>query len=127
MKHFSRNIASWQRRGARHIGAALAGFLFLAGSGTAGAANRQHIPAGDPDYRALYMDWRQGDQPEYQDVAIPAGSPVDSVNLTSTFGVRTDPFRGSASAAVSPSPGRHLGSPRSRRRTSEQAVSSARF
>jgi murein DD-endopeptidase MepM/ murein hydrolase activator NlpD len=46
------------------------------------------------------MDWRQADQPEYQDVAIPAGSPVDRANLTSTFGVRTDPFR--ATAAMHP-------------------------
>jgi murein DD-endopeptidase MepM/ murein hydrolase activator NlpD len=44
----------------------------------------------------LYLDWRETDQAEYQDVAIPAGSPVNTANLTSTFGVRTDPFRGSA-------------------------------
>jgi len=90
-----RTIGFMQRAAFRQIGAALAAILFLATPAFAASATR-HVPAGDPDYRALYMDWRQGDRPEYQDVAIPAGSPVDSVNLTSTFGVRTDPFRGSA-------------------------------
>src|SRR5438270_12249801 len=78
------------------IATALAAILILAAPALAGAATRQHVPAGDPDYRALYLDWREADRPEYQDAAIPAGSPVDSTNLTSGFGVRTDPFRGSA-------------------------------
>src|SRR5947199_1749976 len=91
-----RGAAIGQRTMVRRIAAALAAFLFLAVPALAGAATRPHVPVGDPDYRALYLDWREADQPDYQDVAIPAGSPVDSANLTSGFGVRTDPFRGSA-------------------------------
>jgi murein DD-endopeptidase MepM/ murein hydrolase activator NlpD len=93
---FVREAVFTQHRIFRRMGAALAALLFLAAPALAGAATRQHAPAGDPDYRALYLDWRQADQLEYQDVAIPAGSPVSGANLTSTFGVRTDPFRGSA-------------------------------
>jgi murein DD-endopeptidase MepM/ murein hydrolase activator NlpD len=51
----------------------------------------------DPRFRELFTTWRQLDQLEQGVVAIPAGRPLnDSVNFTSGYGVRSDPFRGRA-------------------------------
>ena len=79
----------------RRIGAALAALLLLAGPSLAQAATRR-VPAADETYRALFADWQQADHPPSATVAIPAGRPVDGANLTSGFGIRTDPFRGRA-------------------------------
>jgi murein DD-endopeptidase MepM/ murein hydrolase activator NlpD len=54
-------------------------------------------PAGaDPQFRQLFVAWRQLDQLEAGIVAIPAGRPVTNANFTSGYGTRSDPFRGSA-------------------------------
>ena len=55
-------------------------------------------PAGaDPRFRQLFVAWRQLDQLQDGVIAIPSGRPVSTgVNLTSGYGVRSDPFRGSA-------------------------------
>ena len=89
----------------RRIRAVLAAFLFLVMPALAGAATRADARAtqarnSDPQYHALFLAWRNADRPVRDDVAIPSGRPVDSANLTSGFGIRTDPFR--ASAAMHP-------------------------
>jgi murein DD-endopeptidase MepM/ murein hydrolase activator NlpD len=89
----------------RRIGAVLAAFLFLAAPALAEAATRGAAPAThasnqDPQYHALFLTWRDADRPMRDDVAIPSGRPVDSANLTSGFGIRSDPFR--ARAAMHP-------------------------
>lgn len=48
----------------------------------------------DPQFRALFNSWRQLDQLNKGIVAIPSAQPVDKMVYTSTFGVRSDPFRG---------------------------------
>jgi murein DD-endopeptidase MepM/ murein hydrolase activator NlpD len=48
----------------------------------------------DPQFRALFNSWRQLDQLNKGIVAIPSAQPVDKMVFTSTFGVRSDPFRG---------------------------------
>lgn len=50
----------------------------------------------DSTFRTLFQTWKQigGDQP--RSVAIPSSRPVDLVTYTSSFGVRSDPFRGTA-------------------------------
>lgn len=48
----------------------------------------------DPQFRALFNSWRQLDQLNKGIVAIPSAQPVDKMIYTSTFGVRSDPFRG---------------------------------
>ena len=51
----------------------------------------------DPRFRALFMTWRALDQLETGAASIPSARPiVTSVNFTSGYGVRSDPFRGSA-------------------------------
>lgn len=89
----------------RRIGAVLAAFLFLAAPGVAQAATRgdassTQARSDDPQYLALFQTWRNADRPIREDVAIPSGRPVNSANLTSGFGVRSDPFR--ARAAMHP-------------------------
>jgi murein DD-endopeptidase MepM/ murein hydrolase activator NlpD len=53
-------------------------------------------PAGaDPQFRQLFVAWRQLDQLEAGIIAIPSGRPVANANFTSGYGSRSDPFRGS--------------------------------
>jgi murein DD-endopeptidase MepM/ murein hydrolase activator NlpD len=84
----------------RRVGAAFAALLFLAGPAVAGATREDlsatRASAGDADYHAMFVNWQHADQPQQDAVAIPAGQPVDGANLTSGFGIRTDPFRGRA-------------------------------
>ncbi|WP_293881366.1 M23 family metallopeptidase [Sphingomonas sp.] len=50
----------------------------------------------DPQFRALFQSWKRLDQLQQGTIAIPSLKPVDSMIFTSGFGVRSDPFRGSA-------------------------------
>lgn len=50
----------------------------------------------DPAFRALFQSWKRLEQLQQGIVAIPSLRPVDAVNFTSGFGVRSDPFRGGA-------------------------------
>jgi len=50
--------------------------------------------AADNNFRALFQSWKKLDQLQQTVVAIPAIRPVDTLNFTSNFGVRTDPFNG---------------------------------
>ncbi len=51
----------------------------------------------DPRFRSLFMTWRALDQLETGVASIPSARPiVTSANFTSGYGVRSDPFRGSA-------------------------------
>ena len=48
----------------------------------------------DPQFRELFNSWKRLDQLQGGIVAIPSAQPVQSMALTSTVGVRIDPFRG---------------------------------
>ncbi|MCW3835851.1 M23 family metallopeptidase [Sphingomonas canadensis] len=50
----------------------------------------------DSQFRALFLTWKKLDQLEHTVISIPSMLPVDDVKFTSTYGVRSDPFRGSA-------------------------------
>ena len=52
--------------------------------------------APDPAFRALFQSWKRLDRLQQGIVAIPSQRPVDQVDFTSGFGVRSDPFRGGA-------------------------------
>ena len=52
--------------------------------------------APDPTFRALFQSWKRLDQLQASIVAIPSQKPVEVVDFTSGFGVRSDPFRGGA-------------------------------
>ncbi len=58
------------------------------------------VPAAEAnaeaEFRSLFMTWKKLETLEQAVIAIPAMQPVDKVSFTSTFGVRADPFRGTA-------------------------------
>jgi murein DD-endopeptidase MepM/ murein hydrolase activator NlpD len=66
--------------------------------GTFEAARGNDAPAAkaDQNYRALFLSWKRLDQFQQGAMAIPSQRPIQQTNLTSGFGVRSDPFRGSA-------------------------------
>lgn len=80
---------------------------------TAGSAHANDVPAGvaglaegaaavaaegsaDAQFRSLFDTWQKLDVREQAAIAIPSMQPVDAVKLTSSFGVRSDPFDGAA-------------------------------
>lgn len=52
--------------------------------------------AGNPTFKALFNSWKKLDQLQDGVIAIPSAKPVTTAEFTSSFGVRSDPFRGSA-------------------------------
>lgn len=52
--------------------------------------------SADAQFRALFQTWKKLDMLEQTVISIPSMQPVDRVVFTSTFGVRSDPFRGTA-------------------------------
>lgn len=52
--------------------------------------------SADAQFRSLFQTWQKLDILEQSVIAIPSLQPVDNVKLTSTFGVRSDPFHGGA-------------------------------
>lgn len=51
---------------------------------------------GDPQFRALFVSWKKLDQLEPSVISVPSLRPVKLLTFTSSYGVRSDPFRGSA-------------------------------
>ena len=51
------------------------------------------VKAADPNFRQMFMSWKQLDMVERGSIAIPSAMPVEGTNLTSGFGVRSDPFQ----------------------------------
>jgi murein DD-endopeptidase MepM/ murein hydrolase activator NlpD len=52
--------------------------------------------SADAQFRSLFQTWQKLDVMEQTVIAIPSMQPVDNVRLTSSFGVRSDPFHGGA-------------------------------
>jgi murein DD-endopeptidase MepM/ murein hydrolase activator NlpD len=50
----------------------------------------------DAQFRSLFMTWKKLDTLEQGVIAIPSVQPVQHLTFTSNFGIRSDPFRGSA-------------------------------
>ncbi len=50
----------------------------------------------DRQFRSLFMTWKKLDSLERGVIAIPSAHPVTQMTYTSNFGVRSDPFRGTA-------------------------------
>lgn len=50
----------------------------------------------DQQFRTLFQSWKRLEQLQQGIVAVPSQRPVQSMTFTSGFGVRSDPFRGSA-------------------------------
>jgi murein DD-endopeptidase MepM/ murein hydrolase activator NlpD len=52
--------------------------------------------SADAQFRALFLTWKKLDMLEQTVISVPSMQPVDKVTFTSSFGVRSDPFRGTA-------------------------------
>ncbi|AUW60464.1 hypothetical protein C1T17_19520 [Sphingobium sp. SCG-1] len=50
----------------------------------------------DAGFSSLFSSWKKMDNVAQSSVFIPSGRPVAKLSLTSNFGVRSDPFNGSA-------------------------------
>jgi len=50
----------------------------------------------DMQFRSLFMTWKKLDSLEQGVIAIPSVQPVEHLQFTSNYGIRTDPFRGTA-------------------------------
>ncbi|WP_221794855.1 M23 family metallopeptidase [Aquisediminimonas sediminicola] len=112
IKAVSSRLRLWDRKQmnvAAHIGfAALATLcvtsinLSTANAASAPAANGLAVGGpfeaitgrADPAFKALFQSWKKLDQIETGVIAIPSSKPVKSMVLTSSFGVRADPFKG---------------------------------
>jgi len=75
---------------AKHVVAQ--GGLFEAADVSAASVDAQT----DLQFRSLFMTWKKLDSMEQGVIAIPSVQPVDHMSFTSNFGVRSDPFRGTA-------------------------------
>ena len=52
--------------------------------------------ANDAQVRSLFRTWKKLDTPGISGIAIPSVQPVDKLHFTSNFGIRSDPFAGTA-------------------------------
>jgi murein DD-endopeptidase MepM/ murein hydrolase activator NlpD len=52
--------------------------------------------SSDQQFRSLFMTWKKLDNLEQGVIAIPSVQPVTKLHFTSNFGIRSDPFNGSA-------------------------------
>ncbi|KRC82606.1 M23 family metallopeptidase [Sphingomonas sp. Root241] len=59
-----------------------------------GAAGSDSAESADAQFRALFLTWKKLDALEQTVISIPSMQPVDKLLFTSSFGVRSDPFRG---------------------------------
>ena len=74
----------------------------VAASGTAGslavvgAAIAAADLKADQQFRSLFNTWKKLDTPHLGAISIPSVQPVERLAFTSNFGIRSDPFRGTA-------------------------------
>lgn len=61
-----------------------------------GAAAAGGEASADAQFRSLFQTWQKLDVLEQSVIAIPSLQPVENMRLTSSFGVRSDPFHGGA-------------------------------
>lgn len=55
---------------------------------------RSGLGTADADFRAIFASWKKMEGGLQATVSIPSSRPVDNLSLTSSFGVREDPFNG---------------------------------
>ncbi|MDR6113340.1 M23 family metallopeptidase [Sphingomonas sp. NCPPB 2930] len=70
------------------------------------AVGGEYIPANsaeasadlrtDQQFRTLFQTWKKMDSVQKGVIAIPSVQPVEQLKFTSNFGIRSDPFRGTA-------------------------------
>ena len=62
----------------------------------AAVASHTEASVGDSQVRALFQSWKRLDTPGISGIAIPSVHPVEKLAFTSNFGIRSDPFQGTA-------------------------------
>ena len=93
----------------RSIVTRFAPVLALAGAIAAQPASAEGFPSPDTfterapaaaapaqDFKSLFQSWKRLDGAPRATISVPSLKPVNNVTFTSSFGVRSDPFRGSA-------------------------------
>ncbi|WP_066796440.1 M23 family metallopeptidase [Sphingomonas soli] len=80
----------------RYSGVAMGGpYVPVDENDGAGGANADAAMA-DAQFRALFQTWKKLDMLEQTVISIPSMQPVERLVFTSSYGVRSDPFRGTA-------------------------------
>jgi murein DD-endopeptidase MepM/ murein hydrolase activator NlpD len=94
-------------------GSMFAGVAAAEAPAAAQVTTTHHVPAGGPlisaaspeargdiaadaQFRSLFMSWKKLDGGNTGAIAIPSVQPVSNLKFTSNFGIRSDPFRGTA-------------------------------
>ena len=54
------------------------------------------VETSDPQFRSLFNSWKTTDGEVGEQASIPSQKPVSSITLSSSYGVRSDPFTGRA-------------------------------
>ena len=95
---FTRNIRSAAVLGAMAIATQANAQGLDSPADLAGSSVSITMPAApaDPSYRAMFQNWKKLETVQQGAVSIPSMRPVAQLTLTSSFGVRSDPFRGGA-------------------------------
>ena len=74
------------------VAAAATGGPYEAADSSTAAADMR----ADVQFRSLFQTWKKLDTFEHGGIAIPSVQPVEHLAFTSNFGIRSDPFRGTA-------------------------------
>ena len=69
---------------------------FTPASATDGRGGPFDAANGDPTFKQLFSSWKKLDNLASGAIAVPSDKPVKTAAFTSGYGVRSDPFRGSA-------------------------------
>lgn len=67
-----------------------------AAAGAADVAEAQADLKADAQFRTLFQSWKKLDTAPQGGIAIPSVQPVQRLQFTSNFGIRSDPFQGTA-------------------------------
>jgi len=93
----ARHLRSLGIKPERYVAGGMGGpFEPVSSEAAAAAATAAAEGNADAQFRSLFQTWQKLDVLEQTVISIPSMQPVDNVKLTSSFGVRSDPFHGSA-------------------------------
>jgi murein DD-endopeptidase MepM/ murein hydrolase activator NlpD len=93
----ARHLRSLGIKPERYVAGGMGGpFEPVSAEAAAAAATAAAEGNADAQFRSLFQTWQKLDVLEQTVIAIPSMQPVDNVKLTSSFGVRSDPYHGSA-------------------------------
>ena len=93
----ARHLRSLGIKPERYVAGGMGGpFEPVSSEAAAAAATAAAEGNADAQFRSLFQTWQKLDVLEQTVISIPSMQPVENIKLTSSFGVRSDPFHGSA-------------------------------